>query len=55
MDTISCAPLSRILGIIDLIEGETENFSEMLFWLKAITVSTNEMDGIVELLKKQSN
>jgi light-regulated signal transduction histidine kinase (bacteriophytochrome) len=49
------APLSRILGIIDLIEGETENFSEMLFWLKAITVSTNEMDGIVrELLKKQS-
>jgi hypothetical protein len=28
-----CAPLSRILGIIDLIEGETENFSEMLFWL----------------------
>jgi hypothetical protein len=32
------APLSRILGIIDLIEGETENFSEMLFWLKAITV-----------------
>jgi hypothetical protein len=28
---------SRILGIIDLIEGETENFSEMLFWLKAIT------------------
>jgi hypothetical protein len=31
------APLSRILGIIDLIEGETENFSEMLFWLKAIT------------------
>jgi hypothetical protein len=56
MDTISCgALLSRILGIIDLIEGETENFSEMLFWLKAITVSTNEMDGIVKkLLKKQS-
>jgi hypothetical protein len=50
-----CPTFSRILGIIDLIEGETENFSEMLFWLKAITVSTNEMDGIVELLKKQSN
>jgi light-regulated signal transduction histidine kinase (bacteriophytochrome) len=50
------APLSRILGIIDLIEGETENFSEMLFWLKQLQISTNEMDGIVKkLLKKQSN
>jgi hypothetical protein len=49
------APLSRILGIIDLIEGETENFSEMLFWLKQLRISTNEMDGIVKLLKKQSN
>jgi light-regulated signal transduction histidine kinase (bacteriophytochrome) len=49
------APLSRILGIIDLIEGETENFSEMLFWLKQLRISTNEMDGIVKkLLKKQS-
>jgi hypothetical protein len=37
------APLSRILGIIDLIEGETENFSEMLFWLKQLRISTNEM------------
>jgi hypothetical protein len=40
------APLSRILGIIDLIEGETENFSEMLFWLKQLRISTNEMDGM---------
>jgi hypothetical protein len=46
------APLSRIF--IDLIEGETENFSEMLFWLKQLRIS-NEMDGIVKkLLKKQS-
>jgi hypothetical protein len=54
MDTISCGacPLSRIF--IDLIEGETENFSEMLFWLKQLRIS-NEMDGIVKkLLKKQS-
>jgi hypothetical protein len=49
------APLSRILGIIDLIEGETENFSEMLFWLKQLRISTNEMDGIVKKLLKQSN
>jgi hypothetical protein len=49
------APLSRILGIIDLIEGETENFSEMLFWLKAIT-DFYKRNGwyCKELLKKQS-
>jgi hypothetical protein len=34
------APLSRILGIIDLIEGETENFSEMLFWLNSYDLQT---------------
>jgi hypothetical protein len=55
MDTISCgAPLSRILGIIDLIEGETENFSEMLFWLKQLRISTNEMDGIVKRIVKET-
>jgi hypothetical protein len=48
-----CAPLSRILGIIDLIEGETENFSEMLF-LKQLRISTNEMDGIVEENEKET-
>jgi hypothetical protein len=48
------APLSRILGIIDLIEGETENFSEMLFWLKQLRISTNEMDGIVKRIVKET-
>jgi hypothetical protein len=45
---------SRILGIIDLIEGETENFSEMLFWLKQLRISTNEMDGIVKKIVKET-
>jgi nitrogen-specific signal transduction histidine kinase len=27
------APISRILAIINLIEGKEENFSEMLFWI----------------------
>jgi hypothetical protein len=49
-----CVPHSRILGIIDLIEGETENFSEMLFWLKQLQFSTNEMDGVKKLLKKSN-
>jgi hypothetical protein len=54
MDTISCGACpTRILGIIDLIEGETENFSEMLFWLKQL-VSTNEMDGIVREIVKET-
>jgi hypothetical protein len=26
----------------------------MLFWLKAITVSTNEMDGIVKRIVKET-
>jgi hypothetical protein len=32
------APLSRNIRIIDLIEGETENFTEMLFWLKQLRI-----------------
>jgi hypothetical protein len=32
-----CVPTFKNIRIIDLIEGETENFSEMLFWLKQIT------------------
>jgi light-regulated signal transduction histidine kinase (bacteriophytochrome) len=36
------APLSRILGIIDLIEGETENFTNAV--LAKQLRSSNEMD-----------
>jgi PAS domain S-box-containing protein len=48
------APLSRILGIIDLIEGETENFTEMLFWLKQLRISSNEMDNIVKKIVSET-
>jgi hypothetical protein len=56
MDTISCGacPTFKNIRIIDLIEGETENFSEMLFWLKKIRISTNEMDGIVKRIKRNN-
>ena len=32
-------PISRILGIINLIEEEGENFDEILFWLKQLKIS----------------
>lgn len=42
------APLSRILGIVDLLEQQTDNIDEVLFWLKQLRISTNEMDDIVK-------
>jgi DNA-binding response OmpR family regulator len=42
------APLARILGIIDLIETEKENQEDLMFWLKQLRVSSNEMDEIVK-------
>jgi PAS domain S-box-containing protein len=48
------APLSRILGIINLIEDEEDNFSEIKFWLKQLKVSTIEMDDIVKNIVKET-
>lgn len=42
------APLCRILGIINLIEEESNNPADMEFWLKQLRISTNEMDDIVK-------
>ncbi|WP_194975815.1 response regulator [Aquiflexum lacus] len=42
------APLSRILGIINLIEEHHENLDDMMFWLKELRTSMNEMDDIVK-------
>jgi PAS domain S-box-containing protein len=48
------APISRILGIINLIEEEEGNFSEIQFWLKQLKISTNEMDDIVKNIVKET-
>ncbi|MFT4855248.1 MAG: PAS domain S-box-containing protein [Algoriphagus sp.] len=42
------APLSRILGIVNLIEQQKDTLDDKLFWLKQLRVSTNEMDAIVK-------
>ncbi len=42
------APLARILGIMNLIETNSDNHDEMLLWLKQLRISTNEMDEIVK-------
>ncbi|MCC5927006.1 MAG: hypothetical protein JJU41_10660 [Bacteroidetes bacterium] len=39
---------SRIMGIMNLIEENYENVDEMLFWIKQMRVSTNEMDGVLK-------
>jgi PAS domain S-box-containing protein len=49
------APLSRILGILNLIEQQTDNLDEILFWLKQLRVSTNEMDEIVRKIVNETN
>jgi PAS domain S-box-containing protein len=49
------APLSRILGIVNLIEQQTDNLDEILFWLKQLRVSTNEMDEIVRKIVEETN
>ncbi len=49
------APLSRILGIVDLLEQQTDNFDEVLFWLKQLRISTDEMDDIVKKIVAETN
>ena len=48
------APLSRILGIVNLIEQQEDNLDDILFWLKQLRVSTNEMDEIVRKIIKET-
>ncbi|WP_179020120.1 response regulator [Winogradskyella forsetii] len=50
------APLSRILGIIDLIETHKDNIEDLSFWLNELKNSSNEMDTIVkEIVNKSQN
>lgn len=48
------APLSRILGIMNLIEGEDVSPEDLSFWHKQLRISTNEMDEIVKTIIKES-
>jgi PAS domain S-box-containing protein len=49
------APLSRILGIVNLIEQQKDDLDDILFWLKQLRISTNEMDAIVRKIVGDSN
>jgi PAS domain S-box-containing protein len=49
------APLSRILGIVNLIEQHNEDLGEILFWLKQLRISTNEMDVIIRKINDETN
>lgn len=48
------APLSRILGIINLIEMHKDNFDDLLFCLKQLRVSSNEMDAIIRKITEEA-
>ncbi len=48
------APLSRILGIINLIDDKKESPEEILFWLNQLRISANEMDEVVKKIVKES-
>jgi PAS domain S-box-containing protein len=49
------APLSRILGIVNLIEQHNDDLGEILFWLKQLRISTNEMDVIIRKINDETN
>jgi light-regulated signal transduction histidine kinase (bacteriophytochrome) len=49
------APISRILGIINLLEEEKENQEEFMFWMSQLKISTNEMDQIVKNIVSDSS
>jgi len=42
------APLSRIVGIVNLIEENQNSYEDVLFWIKHLRNSTDEMDEIIK-------
>jgi PAS domain S-box-containing protein len=48
------APLSRILGIVDMIENHKDNLEDLSFWLQQLKNSSNEMDTIVKKIVDES-
>ncbi|MEX0998278.1 MAG: response regulator [Flavobacteriaceae bacterium] len=49
------APLSRMLGIIDMIENIEVNEKELPFWLEQLKASSNELDGIIRSIVDETN
>lgn len=49
------APLSRILGIINLIELKADNFEELSFFLQQLRESSIELNAIIEGIVAKSN
>lgn len=49
------APLSRILGVINMLEDRPDSLDEVWFWLKQLKVSTEEMDEIVKKIVNETN
>lgn len=48
------APLSRILGIINLIEMQQDNLDDLMFCLKQLRVSSDEMDAIIRKITEEA-
>ena len=48
------APLSRILGIINLIEDQKDNLDDLMYWLNELRVSSDEMDLIVRKITEDA-
>lgn len=49
------APLSRILGIINLIELQDGKMDDILTWVEQLKISTQEMDEIVKKIVNEAN
>jgi PAS domain S-box-containing protein len=49
------APLSRILGIINMLEDRPDSLEEVWFWLQQLRVSTEEMDEMVKKIVDEAN
>lgn len=48
------APLSRVLGIVNLLQDQPECHNELSFWLEQLQISANEMDSIVKKIVKST-
>jgi len=48
-------PLSRILGLINLIEEHKDSFDDILFFSKSLKDSSNEMDEIIRKIVNETN
>lgn len=49
------APISRILGIINLLENQEESPQEFMFWMEQLKISTQEMDDVVKKIVIDTN